>query len=184
MTAFTPVYRATVFASDGVTPLAPIGGAPHADDFKIATASGISGFQPYLDWPSGRRGRVDLLDRTADTGEVTLRSLDMRTTVGGSNLSRWVTAFFGDADGKNQIAGKPVLIEESHDGGSSWRDYFTGRVRSIATDGRLYMRLQVRDTAEDMNRRVFASLPSTSATSVTATPLFPLGLSEDRKSVV
>ena len=40
MTQFTPVYRATVYAADGVTPLTPIGGAPHSDEFQGSDGRG------------------------------------------------------------------------------------------------------------------------------------------------
>src|SRR5439155_25189 len=90
MTTFNVAYRTTVYVSRGIDPsettlLTPIAGAPHSDPFKIATRTGISGFQPYMGLPSGRRGRIDLLSKKTDVGEITFDIIDVRTVVGGGN---------------------------------------------------------------------------------------------------
>src|ERR1051326_7846401 len=98
MTLLQPVYRATVYAPKSTdateaTVLTPVSGAPHGDAFKVATAEGVSGFKSYMGMPSGRRGRIDVLSKKTDTGEISFEVLDQRTTPGGSNAQRWVTAF-------------------------------------------------------------------------------------------
>lgn len=118
MSLLTPVYRATVYAPKSQDPtettaLTPVAGAAHSDAFKIATAEGVSGYKSYMDAPSGRRGRMDVLSKKTDTGELSFSVLDQRTTVGGSNALRWVTAFVGDAKGLPRFRRLKCFVEES-----------------------------------------------------------------------
>ena len=130
-------YRATVFISRSddaseTTVLTPIAGAPHSDQFKIATRTGVVGFQPYMDFPTGRRGKIDLLSKKTDVGELSFEIIDMRPPAGGANATRWVTAFIGEKEGIPRFARLKCYIEESLDGGVTWNPFFTGRVRSLA----------------------------------------------------
>lgn len=178
MTTFQPIYRATVYADEAMsTPLTPASGAPHSDSFQVATATGVTGYQPYLGIPQGPRGEIDPMERTVSTGQLTLRLLDQRTTEGGSNLSRWVTAFVGDADGDPQLGGRLVVVEESTDGGSSWSDFFTGRIHRTSLDGRLEIHLAVRDRSEDLDRTIFVGRPHASASGFMPS-LWPVGLTQ------
>ncbi len=179
MATYDPVYRVTVFDTDGSTVLTPRAGSPHSSDFKLATASGVSGFFAYLDTPTGRRGRIDHLTRKPDTGLITFRTLDIRTELGGSNLSRFITAFTGNADGREQLGGLKCLVERSTDGPSgSFSDWFTGLIEGVASDGRLWLKFSVRDMAESLDRKVFVGLPHANVTYAIQSPLFPLGMTE------
>lgn len=118
MTLLLPVYRATVYAPKSTdatetTVLTPIAGAPHTDAFKIATAEGVFGFKSYMGMPSGRRGRIDVLSKKTDIGQLGFDVLDQRTTPGGSNAQRWVTAFIGDNRGLVRFVRLKCFVEES-----------------------------------------------------------------------
>jgi hypothetical protein len=73
----TPIYRVRVFAPRSVDPtettlLTPRAGGLHADPFRIATARGVAGYQPYMAVPKGRRGRVDPISKKTDIGARTV----------------------------------------------------------------------------------------------------------------
>jgi hypothetical protein len=184
MALYSPVYRMTVYryrswpgdATETVA-LTPAAGAPHSDSFKVATKTGMAGFQPYMDLPEGRRGRLDLLIRKLDQGQLTVRLLDTRTTAGGSNLSRWVTAFTGNTSGAPQLLGLKVLIEESTDGGTGWANYFMGRISAVNLDNPLKVTLSIRDTSADLNYEVFVGRFHTSATGAGEPYVLPPGSS-------
>lgn len=166
MTSLLPVYRLTIYASMAVDPteatiLSPIAGAPHSDQFKIATSEGIAGFKPYLGMPSGRRGRIDLMSKKTDTGEISFDILDARVVVGGSNANRWVTAFVGDSSQLPQFTRLKVLVEESLDGGITWVNFWTGRVTKLGMKGasRTIMQLTIRDLSADMTFDAFVGMP-------------------------
>ena len=135
MTVFAPGSEINVFS--------PAASAPHSDDFKIATAQGISGFQPYMGFPSGRKSRFDPVKAKLDVGAITITCLDVRTTPGGTNAQRWVTAFVGDASGKARMIGLKAAIEESVDGGSTFLPYYVGRIQSFDLKGKLEFRLTI-----------------------------------------
>ena len=178
MSDFNAIYRCTVYQprpSEGSI-LAPAAGAAHSDDFKVATATGVSGFQPYMDTPRGRRGTINPITKKTDTGQLAIRILDARVTAGGSNLTRWVTAFHGDAEGRNRWGGLKVFVEESTDGGSSWDSYYTGRIESVGLQERLYFQLVIRDNADDLDMEIFTGIPHGSATGPVPTCLIPNGL--------
>jgi hypothetical protein len=159
-------YRATVYVSrtddpSETTVLTPIAGAPHSDPFKIATRTGITGFQPYMDFPSGRRGKIDMLSKKTDIGELTFDIIDIRTAAGGINANRWVTAFIGTKEGIPRFARLKCFIEESLDGGITWTPFFTGRVRSLAlgSDSLIVYKMSLRDLSDDLSTATFTGLP-------------------------
>lgn len=176
MALFEPIYRATVFGPDDLTPLTPRAGSIHSDEFKVATMNGVVGFQPYLGIVDGRRGGIDALNRTTDTGQLTITLLDSRNTVGGLNSERWATAFVGDDEGRQQLLGRLVLVEESLDDGGGWSDFFTGRIQEPATRERLWMDFRLRDLAEELNAPIFTGRPHGNVTYASSAPLVPLGL--------
>lgn len=180
MADLNAIYRCTVYQprpNEGSI-LAPAAGAAHSDDFKVATATGVSGFQPYMDIPRGRRGNINPITKKTDTGQLAIRILDARVTAGGTNLTRWVTAFHGDAEGRNRWNGLKVFVEESTDAGSSWSSFFTGRIEGVDLQERLWFQLVVRDNADDLDMDIFTSLPHGSATGPIPTCLIPNGLVE------
>lgn len=176
MTTYEPIYRMTVYADEAMsTALTPASGAPHSDPFQVATTTGVTGYKPYMGLPRGPRGEMDPLERTVSTGQLTIELLDHRTTEGGSNLERWVTAFTGNEDGDPQLGGLLVKIEESLDGGSTWSDFFTGRVHRDQLDGRVKRKLSIRDRSKVLNRTIFVGRPHGSASGFMPS-LWPVGL--------
>jgi hypothetical protein len=176
VTTYAPVYRLTVYAPRSVdtaeaTVLTPAAGAPHADAFQVATKTGIAGFQPYLQPPRGRRGRIEPLTRTLDIGELTFELVDR--TING-NTKRWVTAFLGNVKGRPQLVGLKVLVEESLDGGATFATFFTGRVFRLAL-GKVRATLSVRDQIEEAKMPVFVGRAHSSLTYVARTSLLPIG---------
>ena len=155
MTVFSPNSETTVFS--------PAATAPHSDDFKVATATGISGFQPYMGIPLGRKERFDPIKSKLDIGAISVKLLDVRTTVGGTNLQRWVTAFIGDDSGKARMIGLKAVVEESTDGGSTFLPYYIGRIRKFDLDGLLQYTIQIK-TDNDLQKliKVFEGEPSSS----------------------
>jgi len=176
-----PVYRMTVYAPRTVdateaTVLTPRSGSAHSDGFKVATKAGITGFQPYMEMPRGRRGSIDPLTKKTDTGQLTVRLLDKRTTEGGSNAVRWITAFLGDDTGRVQWSDCKVFIEESTDDGSTWNDYFTGRLTSTPVRRRLYFDMVIRDFGQDLRQEAFVGVPDSSLTYAKVAPILPHAL--------
>lgn len=182
MATYTPAYRLSIFAARSVdvtetTVMTPPAGAPHALPFKVASVKNLAGFQPYLNAPVGRRGRIDPLNKTVDTGSFTFELLDMRTNrEGGNNVDRFVTAFIGDSLGANALIGRLVLVEESLDyneatGAGTWATWWTGRVSETRLNGRLKYELAIRDRADDLDVDVFCGRVHASAVYPAGHPL-------------
>lgn len=179
MTALLPVLRLTVFAPPSVdatelTPLTPAAGAPHAEAFRVATAEGITGFRPYLQFPDGRRGAFDVLTKRLTAGELTYRLLDRRT--GDSNLARWLTAFAGDSDARPILLNCRVLAELSLDGGATWDDFHTGRLEDVGFDDPLMGTLTVRDETDRLEEQQFVGPPHASIAYARAGAVLPVQL--------
>lgn len=163
MTTYSLVYRTTVYAPRSQDPtettvLTPIAGAPHSDTFIVSTKQGV-GTKPYMDLPAGRSGGIDFLTRKTTVGAFSVRIADIRTTAGGSNAQRWVTAFTGDTLGRSRLIGCKITIEESTDGGSTWSPYFTGRIRAVSLEDPLWVILDCKDTTDDLARQIFTGAP-------------------------
>src|SRR5205809_7667335 len=112
---FLPAYRLTLYAPRSTDPaeatvLTPPGGAAHSDPFQVTTLPSLVGWKPYLDLPAGRTGRINVLDRSVDVGTMSFDLLD-KSLVPGSNLTRWVSAFLGDASGDPQLGGLKCFAE-------------------------------------------------------------------------
>jgi hypothetical protein len=181
VTAYRIAYRMTVYASRSVDPteatiLTPAAGAPHADQFKVATIAGMSGWQPYLsDDIQGRRGRIDLLSRKVDIGTLTVSLIDKKT--GTDNLSRWVTAFFGNAAGKPMGRNK-VLLEECLDYTAAiptWTTYFVGEIVGSRLIEKIDWQFSLRERSETAKMKVFVGTPHSSITYAAIPTLMPLG---------
>jgi hypothetical protein len=188
MATFHPVFRLTVFQprstdSTESTPLVPRAGAAHSDPFVVTTLQGVSGSKPYLDLPSSRSGTIDVLNKKTTIGMLTIRVLDARTTAGGGNASRWVTAFLGDDAGGNILLGRKAKLEQSLDGGTTWASYFTGRISGPALQGKLWVQLSLRDIADDLGMDLFVGAPYSAVASYAAlAQVAPLGLLQPVRS--
>lgn len=180
MAQYLPQYRVTVFAPATVdvtesTVLTPAANAYHSDAFKIATITGLSGYQGYLDFPQGRKGQYDPQTGKLTVGSLNFRIQDKRNTT-TSNLQRWVTAFFGDVNGKSVFSGLRAIVEESIDAGSTWTPYFAGRISDVQLDDPLWYSITVRDATDELNSQIFISQPANGTAGVALTSVIPVGL--------
>lgn len=198
-TTYEPGYRMRVYAPrsqqvdyfDEITLLTPRVGAVHSGTFLVSTfaefTDGVGTWKPYMDLVRGRRGKIDPLEKKTDTGELAITLVDFRTTPGGSNAERWITAFLGDTKDVNQLLGCRVEVEETLDGpDGTWNMFFTGRINSVQLDNRLRWQIKLRDMAEDMEQDIFVGAPfGTSvkggnvADYASASHLLPIGLPID-----
>lgn len=180
MAVYEPIYRYTVYAprsedATETTIMSPAASAPHSDPFKVASHEGVTGFKPYLAHiPRGRRGQLDFLKCKHSTGRITLSNVDMRIgTDPLDNLERWFTAFTGSTGGRDRIKGAKVYIEESLDGGSTWDDFYTGRIVDWKIIDRNKFILTLRDLVDDLKTKVFVGTDhAPSATN--SDPQFPM----------
>ena len=182
MTTYAVAYRATVYerrsdqSDQSTEPDILTATSPHTDPFKVATITGVSGFQPYLDMIRGAvRGAIDRQTMRWTQGQLTLRLLDKGTDA-TDRLKRWVTAFLGDASGRNRLLGCRVFVEESLDGGSTWSPFWVGRVQQVELDDPLYYALTVDDLSEDLNVWCFGERPHSSISYAAEPQLLPVGL--------
>jgi hypothetical protein len=194
MTGFAPVYRTRIYEprsasvaagrDPAVNPalLQPAANAPHQNDFQIATAMGIPGFQPIMGIPKGRRSAFDAATKVTDVPELVVDILDINAVAGAvGNAALWVTAFVGTAKGNLQMSGCLAMVEESLDGGATWnasgRPYFVGRVESLTlTRPRVYT-LKIRDTSDTLQGQLFAA-PLRADVNRSVAMLSPYGISK------
>ncbi len=185
MTTFLPAYRLTVYAPRSVDPteatvLTPVAGAPHSDSFQVTTLPTLAGWKPYLYFPDGRTGKIDVLARTTDIGTVTVILLDPRLSA-GDNLTRWLTAYFGNLKGEYRAGGLRSKLEESltlnADGTrTDWASWFTGRLQKVRSAGKSRFALEIQDEASELIQRVFVGRPHSSITYAGVMSLAPIGL--------
>ena len=181
MSTLTPAYRLTLYAPRSVDPteatiLTPPGGAAHSDPFKVTTQRNVTGWKPYLGFPRGRTGRVDMLTRATDVGTMAFDIVDAALTP-GTNAIRWVTAFLGNANGDPQLGGLKCFAEESTDGGTTWTAFWTGYVKALALNGRGSYTLTVRDMMYELTKLpLFKQPPHASITYAGRPLLMPVGI--------
>jgi len=179
-----PAYRLRVYAPRSVDPteatvLVPAAGAPHADPFQVASIPGVAGYQPYLNGaPKGDRGATDPLTKSTTTGALEAELVDQRQVAGGDNLTRWLTAFFGDLQGRNQLLGlRYELDERDLFDGVTWNRFATGRVDLTKLGTRIKMLLSLRDMADDLSAPIFRGRPHSAITYTAIPRVWPVGLS-------
>jgi hypothetical protein len=178
LTAYLVGYRLRVYAPRSVdlteaTVLVPSAGAPHSDAFQVTTLNGIAGYQPYLDLPTGRNGKIDPLNRELATGEWTFPLIDR--SIAGSNLKRWMTAFLGNLKGQPRFAGLRCEVDETLDNGATWTRWRTGRVTKLAM-GPVVGYLSLREVTDEAKMPVFIGNPHSSITYAARQALCPIGL--------
>lgn len=182
MATRTVIYRATVYAARSVdsseaTVLTPKAGADHSDNFKVASAEGVSGFKNYLHGVQGKRGRMDLQTKRLETGQITLTLVD-KSLAAGTNAARWVTSFVGDAAGKDQLKGCKVKVERALDG-ATFAAWWTGRIRNVRMRTKNLVELDLNDLGDDLQRQAFVGAPHSSITYAYGTPLVPYATVKD-----
>lgn len=171
MTASNVAYRLTIYSGRSTDPaettvLTPISGAAHSDNFQISTIA-LSGYKAYMGLPRGRRTRIDPLSKNSDVGELSIPVLDVRVGALSDNLTRWMTAFLGTTNGRQRLAGLKAKVEESLDGGTTWSNYFTGRVSGVSLTGKLMYTITLRDLGADLDLPTFVGQPHASLTGST-----------------
>ncbi|HEV8263730.1 MAG TPA: hypothetical protein VGQ06_02185 [Gemmatimonadales bacterium] len=182
MTAYSVAYRLRVYAPRSIDPaeatvLTPAAGAPHSDSFQVSTITGVAGYQPYLDQPRGRNGRINPLDRKLDIGEWTFPLLDKTlasdTTLAG--LKRWLSAFLGNVKGQPRLAGLRFEADESLDNGATWTRWGTGRVSRVKV-GRVEASLACSAVTDEAKMAVFTGPPHSSITYAARPAVCPIGI--------
>ena len=179
----TPAYRARIYAPRSVDPneqtvLTPAAGAPHSDPCQLATITGLSGYQPYLGIPDGRRSRFDPLTRKIEKGTLTVPIEDYRITPGSGNLATtWFTAFVGDASGRPIPRGCKMVIERRLTSTGTWDPYWTGRIQDIVRRGMIVVALIVGDVFDELDYTIGVTRPHPSATGVVTPLLLPHAVS-------
>lgn len=183
-------YRFTLYAARSEDPteatvLAPIGGAAHSENFQVTTEfGGATGWKPYLGNPKcSSRGRLDPLMHKTALDQFTIDVQDAK--VASSNTVRWVTAFMGDAKGRNRFKGlKAEILERlTIDGvAGAWEDYFIGRVDRVEkqnpSQAGPFWRFFIASERKDETRNVFVGPPHSSITYAYPCPLLPIGLQD------
>lgn len=163
MAPLDPIYRLTLFAPGSeTTVLTAAASAPNAGaEFKVATETGISGFEPYMQMPSGRKTSIKLLDSTFIVGTTRVDIGDAK--LNDSVLQRFVTGFVGDEEGKTRLIGLKVVIEESVDGGSTFLPHYIGRVFEFELQDITLFSLRLKEDNDLLNKiKVFEGEPSAS----------------------
>lgn len=174
-------YRMRVYAARSVdateaTVLTPAASAPHSDEFKVASISGVSGYQPYLqDTIQGRRGRIDLLSRKLDVGTITVTLIDKTTST--DNLTRWVSAFFGNTAGKPWPRLKAQVDEcLDHTATSpTWSTYFTGEIVGSKLVAKNQWAITIKERSETLKMPCFVGTPHADITYAAIPTLLPVG---------
>ncbi|MEO7457268.1 MAG: hypothetical protein ABIY52_13475, partial [Gemmatimonadaceae bacterium] len=110
------------------------------------------------------------------TGNFSVPVFDPRITPGGDNGVRWVTEFIGNAAGQTRLKGCKFTLERSLDGGASFDPYFAGRVRNTSMSRPLWWDFDLKDSADDLNRKIFVGSPQVSYAFPAA--LVPVGVPE------
>jgi len=173
-------YRVTIYAADDTTPLTPRVGSPHSDNFQVITKAGVGGWKPYLrvnqlGAPDEPRIGLNRLTGLTEIGQITVQVGDVKLT---NNVTRWVTAFYGDPKGRNQFEGYRLRREISLDDGANWADDYVGRIVKFTApdpDGELgpHFEFIVRDERIQETRDLFVGVPHHSITYARPATLLP-----------
>lgn len=175
MSRYRPFHRFELFDTDDTTTLVPAAGAPHSDPFKVEDRRNPSaGYQPYLGKISGRRGTMDLIEKSSDQGEMIVRLFDQKLRRGF--LHRWGSAFFADAKGRMRGLGLLGQISLSTDGGRTFTVWWAGRVQSIKRANSYgWLDLVLRDISHDLDIDIFIGQPHSNITYAHSAIMLPNG---------
>lgn len=136
------------------------------------------GYLGYLKAPRGRRQTLDFLSRKLKGGSMTFSFLDPRTTPGGANASRHLSAFMGDAKGAPRLLGLRFECDFSADVAATpvvWERWYTGRIDGGDTDGGTGLSFPVVDAGRELDTKIFQGLPHAAVTYASGAQLWPLG---------
>lgn len=180
MPSYAPAFRLTVYAPRSIDPteatvLTPVAGAPHADNFQVTTLPNVAGWKPYLFHPVGRTGKIEVLSRVTDIGTISVVLLDQRLST-SDNLTRWLTAYFGNLKQEYRAGGLKTKLDASTDGGATWASWYTGRLQKVKAVGRTRFSLEIQDEASELRQYCFVGRPHSSITYAGVMALAPVGL--------
>jgi hypothetical protein len=150
--------------------LVPGAGAPHSDEFRLATVPGLTGYKPYLKLPEGRRGTWDPLRERYEQGTMNLWFIDAKLAF-GQEAQRWVAAY------SDRLATALMRVQWREHPGDAFTDWYTGRVRRVYRDALNLVGVQLADPADDLDYDIGAVRPDASASGVVAPTLLPYAVS-------
>jgi len=105
--------------------------------------------------------KISTLNKRTDVGVLIFRILDPQ--IGATKLTRWLAAFSGDLKGRLRFGNLKAYAEESLDGGVTWADFWTGRIRQVR-DFVVAVDLYVRELADDLQALAFIGRPDATIT--------------------
>lgn len=146
-----------LYSSNSTTVLTPASGSAHSDPFAISTIP-LTGYEPYMDMPRGKRGSFNVPTQRLEVGTYTINILDKRTEL--DNANRWVSAFIGNSKGKLNLIGLKTFIEESVDGGNTWSPFFVGQLTDIALESLNKISITIKDNVEYLKENIFQGYPN------------------------
>lgn len=151
-----------------------VDGVPaHHDVFQVSTQGGDPAWKPYLVSPTGRRGKIDPLKKSTDTGVMTFELHDPALAY-DDQLQRWFTAYLSGSGGRIRSGGLLVRTWESLDGGVTFSPFYAGRLRTVAQANPSKYQLGVRELTDDLQAAMFVGRPHSSVASYAAfQPVLP-----------
>ena len=151
------------------------GAGPWLSELELWEAGGPGDWKPYLLPPTGRRGRVDFLQKNTDVGVMTFRVANPALAP-SDPLTRWLTSYAGNLKGKLQLGNLRVAVWESLDNGVTLTPFWSGRLRTCEdAGGPAAYDLGVRELSDDMEALAFVGTPAASVTEAGFPSLLPIG---------
>lgn len=151
------------------------GAGPEIAELELWEVDGPGDWKPYLKHPeSGRRGKVDVRNKSSDTGVMTFELWDPELP-GADPLARFLPAFLGDLKGQLRAGGLLARAFESLDGGGTWTPFWAGRVRTVRQVEPIRYALGVRELTDDLQARAWVGRPHGSITYAGVPTLLPVG---------
>lgn len=178
MTLYQPQYRIQGFLPRSLQSalpaetdvLVPGAGAPHSDQFKVATIDPLAGYKPYMYIPTGRRGTFDPIRQEYEQGTLSIEFIDAKTSF-GQEAQRWVTGFL------DRLPTAKMFVEWRTDPTAAWDAYWTGRVSKVETSRLAVIGLTLGDMSVDLDYEIGARRPHPSASGIVTPTLLPYAVS-------
>lgn len=178
MAQWQPAIKARILLEDGTTVLTPRAGSSHSDPFQVISISGVANWQPYIMDSTG--GPTNALDRLSGQTEISDFELVLQDArVGGDNVERWVSAFFGNDAGEVQPHGLILEITRRMTTGGSYDPFWKGRIVNLTVpdpqeQGAIVI-IRARDERIQEKRMLFVGAPHSDVEYAQPSPLCPIG---------
>jgi hypothetical protein len=151
------------------------GAGPELAELELWEVDGPGDWKPYLlPLESGRRGKVDVRNKTGDTGVMSFTIVDPQLP-GVDPLSRFLPAFLGDIKGQLRVGGLKVRVFESLDGGTTFTSFWAGRLRTLEQETPIRYSLAARELSDDLQALAFVGRPHPAVTYAGVMTLLPVG---------